>query len=223
MWHGMRKDVSDWVKGCTDCQLSKVGRHNSHPVRQFEDEPSGKFTHIHIDIVGPLPESTDHAKYLLTIVDRATRWPMAIPMKDMTAQTVSSKLLSDWVAQFGVPTSIVSDRGRQFVSSVWSSLLSALGTEVKTTTAFHPEANGMVERFHRSLKSSLMAKLSSTHEWVKELPAVMLGIRTAFRDEFGASIAEVVLGQELAVPGKLLVKDSASAPPHPFFRKIDEY
>ena len=95
-----------------------------------------------------------------------------------------------------------------------------MGTEVKTTTAFHPQSNGMVERFHRTLKAALMAKLSNAADWLKELPAVMLGIRTAFREEFGCSIAEVTLGHELAVPGKFFGKDSTTSNlVHPFFRK----
>ena len=104
-------------------------------------------------------------------------------------------------------------------------VLSSLGTEVKTTTAFHPQSNGMVERFHRTLKASLMARLDKSSDWLEELPAVLLGIRAAFREEFGTSIAEVVLGQELGVPGQLLVKEKALNSPsgtHPFFRKIDE-
>ena len=115
-------------------------------------------------------------------------------MHDMTAESVSQAFLSSWVSQFGVPLVITSDRGRQFISHLWSGICNALGSKVQTTTAFHAQSNGMVERFHRTFKASLMAKLSHTEDWVKELLAVLLGIRTAFRDEIGCSIAEVVLG-----------------------------
>ena len=119
----------------------------------------------------------------------------------------------------------MSDRGRQFISNLWKSITGALGSEVKTTSAFHPQSNGAVERFHRTLKASLMARLSDTSEWLLELPAVLLGIRTAHRQEFGMSIAEAVLGQELAVPGQLLIKNDTlygEFKSHPFFRKVDE-
>ena len=57
VWHGMRKDIADFVSKCKNCQMSKIGTHESHPVRQFMEEPTGKFTHVHVDIVGPLPMS----------------------------------------------------------------------------------------------------------------------------------------------------------------------
>ena len=224
VWHSMRKDISKFVKECFGCQSSKVLKHNSHPVKQFYSEPTEKFTDIHCDLVGPLPESQGFA-YILTVVDRITRWPVAIPIPDMTAKTVANALNYGWIANFGIPTVIVSDRGRQFVANLWSAILDVFGSDAKTTTAYHPQSNGMVERFHRTFKAGLMAKLSYTTEWVSELPAVLLGVRTAYREEFGMSIAELVLGQELAVPGCMLFKDPSVNPPqqpHPFFRKISE-
>ena len=114
VWNGMAKYIAEYVKSCEDCQSSKVGRHSSHPVRQPELEPTAMFSHIHIDLVGPLPVSNGF-KYLLTIVDRATRYPVAIPLSDMSADTVSPAFLNRWISQFGVPTKIVSDRGGQFI------------------------------------------------------------------------------------------------------------
>ena len=135
VWHGMRKDISAFVKECLECQQSKVGIHSKHPVRQFEPEPTGKFTHVHCDIVGPLPESCGF-KYIFTVVDRVTRWPIAVPMTDMTAASCAQAFLSGWVSMFGVPVSIVSDRGRQFISHLWSSVLDVLGSEIKNYYLF---------------------------------------------------------------------------------------
>ena len=219
----MRKDVSNFVRNCLECQASKVSKHTKHPVRQFSSTPTGKFTDVHVDIVGPLPDSLGF-KYVLTVVDRVTRWPSATPMSDMSAESCSHAFLSNWISQFGVPIVITSDRGRQFVSNLWTGICKLLGSKVQTTTAYHAQSNGMVERFHRTFKASLMAKLERTSDWAKELPAVLLGIRTSFREEFNSSIAEVVLGQELAVPGALLVREGQVGrfPEHPFFRKIDD-
>ena len=75
---------------------------------------------------------------------------------------------------------MTSDRGRQFLSSLWSEMARSLGTQLHRTTSYHPQANGMVERFHRSLKASLRARLHDGN-WIDELPWVLLGLRTATR------------------------------------------
>lgn len=109
-----------------------------------------------MDIVGPLPPF-DGKSYLLTIIDRFTRWPEAIPIPDLTAQTVAKHFVQRWIPIFGVPSIITTDRGAQFESALFRQLNHLLGTQRIRTTAYHPAANGLVERFHRKLKSSLKA------------------------------------------------------------------
>ena len=202
IWHGAANDVRNFVKSCVDCQTSKVQRHSKHLVQQPDLQPTSKFSHVHVDIVGALADCGG-MKYLLTVVDRATRYPVAVPMPDITADTVVKAFMSGWVAHFGVPHTIVSDRGRQFTSKLWADLVSLLGMEHNPTTAFHPESNGMVERFHRTLKSALMAGLGDNRDWLSHLPIVLLGIRSSVRGDFGCSTNEVGLGQELALPGSV--------------------
>ena len=115
-----------------------------------------------------------------------------------------------WIARFGVPTDISSDRGAQFTSRLWSAMAELLGIQLHHTTAYHPQANGLVERFHRHLKSALCARLRNSN-WIDELPWVLLGIRTAPKEDLRASSAEMVYGTPLTVPADLLVPSSASA------------
>ena len=77
--------------------------------------------------------------------------------------------MTGWVAHFRVPLEMTSDRGRQFMSSLWSEMTRSLGTQLHRTTSYHPHSNGMVERFHRSLKASLQARLHDGN-WIDELP-----------------------------------------------------
>ena len=125
--------------------------------------------------MGPLPPSSGFT-HLLTIMDRTTRWPEAIPLRDTTTTECARALISTWIARFGVPLDMTSDRGPQFTSAMWSTIASQLGIQLHRTTAYHPQANGLVERFHRTLNASLKARLSSPN-WVDELPWVLLGIR----------------------------------------------
>nr|VZI26239.1 unnamed protein product [Spirometra erinaceieuropaei] len=155
VWPGMHKDLKAWTRACLGCQRNKVRRHNKTPIGTFPT-PDARFSHIHLDIVGPLPLSNG-CSYLLTCVDRFTRWPEAILLPDVAAPTVVKAFLSRWVAIFGAPSIITTDRGAQFESHLSQSLLSFLGCTRIRTTAYHPAANGMVERFHRQLKASLRA------------------------------------------------------------------
>jgi transposase InsO family protein len=99
--------------------------------------------------------------YLLTVIDRFTRWPEVFPMHSVTAEDCARELLQGWVARYGVPTDITSDRGRQFTSTLWQHMAETLGATIHHTCAYHAQSNGMVERWHRALKASLMARLNN--------------------------------------------------------------
>ena len=140
---------------------------------------------------------------MFTVVDRFSRWPDAIPLEDMSAKSCARALLRHWIARHGVPSDITADRDCQFTSDLWKELHELLGISSNNTTAYHPMANGLVERLHRQMKSSIMARSTGT-KWMDQLPMVMLGIRTAWRTELEASPAELVYGTSLTVPGVLV-------------------
>ena len=200
VWTGINRDVRLWAKTCIQCQQCKVHRHNKAPLGTFSS-PDARFDHVHIDIVGPLPPS-DGFSYLLTCVDRYTRWPEAFPMNDITAETVARVFVTHWVARFGTPSTITTDRGRQFESHLFRHLATLLGTNRLRTTAYHPAANGLVERLHRQLKASLKAHGGT--RWTEHLPLVLLGIRTAVKTDLACSTAELVYGTTLRLPGEFV-------------------
>ena len=212
VWPEMNSDVRRWTRNCIQCQRSKVQQHTITPLSSFP-APNTRFDIIHIDIVGPLPPSRGYT-HLLTCIDRFTRWPEALPISSITAEAVAQTFISGWIARFGVPSTIVIDRGRQFESHLWNALMKFLGSKRARTTAYHPQANGMVERFHRQLKVALKAQLNPS-AWMDSLPLVLLGIRTALKEDTKSTAAEMVYGTTLRLPGEYFTSSSSSHPIDP--------
>ena len=134
MWPGINRDVRQWAKTCQQCQRWKIYRHTKSQFGTFST-PDARFDHVHIDIVGPLPPSNGQM-YILTCVDRFTRWPVTIPISDITAETIAQTFVTHWIAQVGVPSTVITDRGRQFESSLFRALNThMLGcTRIRTTS-----------------------------------------------------------------------------------------
>ena len=173
----MNSDGCQLSKNCIQCQRAKIHRHTVAPLATFAT-PDARFDHI---LVGPLPPSAGYT-YLLTCVDRFTRWQEALPLTNITAETVARTFMSGWISRFGVPSTITTDRGSQFESELMHQLMVLLGAKRCRTTAYHPSANGLVERFHRQLKASLKAQRDPS-KWTEALPLVLLGIHTALKED----------------------------------------
>ena len=162
--------------------------------------PARRFSHVHIDLVGPLPRSSDGFNHIFTMVDRSSRWLEAVPLSSTDTATIAAAFTSNWIARFGVPDHLTSDQGPQFCSALWSELSQRWGIKHHLTTAYHPQANGMVERAHRQLKDALRAR-TATGDWTSHLPWVLLGMRAAPKEDSNLSSAELVYGAPLVTPG----------------------
>jgi transposase InsO family protein len=207
VWPGMHTDVAAWCRDCTACQRAKVTKQPRASIQPIPI-PGGRFTHVHVDIVGPLPASAEGFLYLLTMVDRTSRWLEAVPLKDISAASCGDAFLFHWVARFGVPETLTSDRGTQFTSASWASCCK-LGVKHTMTTSYHLQANGLVERAHRQLKDALRAR-EAGFDWPAHLPWVLLGLRAAPKEVSGFSSAEAVYGQPLTLPGELSCGEEVS-------------
>ena len=123
-----------------------------------------------------------------------------IPIKDIRAETVAEAFFGGWVARFGTPAMITTNRGAQFESRLWYTSCNQFGITRNRTTSYHPQSNGMVERFHRQLKAAIMVH-ETPNLWTTTLPAVLLGIRSAVKETLGRSAAEMAYKMTLRLPG----------------------
>lgn len=216
-WPGIRKDVLQWSRDCIACQRAKVHRHNKLQPDHIT-VPDTRFNHLHIDIIF-LPMVQGY-QYCLTMIDRFSRWPVAVPIKDMTADTVATTLFNHWIAHYGSPVTITSDQGSQFESALFNALTNLVGTKKTRTTPYHPQSNGIVERMHRTLKAALMC---SPKPWTEVLPTVLLGLRTSFKEDIQATPAEMLYGTCLRIPGEFFVSSDFPSDPAFFIEKHREF
>ena len=197
------------------CQAAKICRHTITPYENFP-LPKKRFQTVHVDLVGPLPPSRGYS-YILTCINPFTRWAEAMPIHDITAETTAWGFMNTCVAKFGAPDTIITDRGAQFESDLWRRLLQVLGTIHQRTTAYHPQSNGMVERFHH-FKDGLKCQPHS-YRWADSLPIVLLSIRTSVKEDLQSSPAELTYGEPLRLPGEFISpqeNDSAEATRYEF-------
>ena len=221
VWPCMQRDIRQWTRACHACQRTKTGRHTTAPLGTFP-LPDARFQHIHLDLVGPLPPSAGF-RYLVTFVDRFSRWPIAVPIADLQASTVVQAFIDQWIANFGVPATLTTDRGAQFESRLFSEFCRRFGIRRLRTTAYHPAANGMVERFHRQLKSALRSQQNPA-DWSENLALVLLGIRSSLKPDLGASAAELVYGTPLRLPGEFFSSADSTVPdPSSFLSRLRQF
>ncbi|CAK9821239.1 Gag-Pol polyprotein [Anthophora retusa] len=155
------------------------------------------------------------------ITEWSRTWPEAIPITECTADKVATALYSNWIARFGAPATITTDQGTQFESQLFQALTKLIGCHKTRTTAYHPQSNGMIERWHRLLKTAIMCH--ETKNWVKILPTVLLGLRASFKDDIKASAAEMVYGAPIRLPGEFFVSQDEEINPEIFLEKFREH
>ncbi|KAJ8048318.1 hypothetical protein HOLleu_00581 [Holothuria leucospilota] len=212
-WPKLKSDVAKFCKTCHSCQM--VGKPNQNipaaplkPIPAFE-EP---FSRVIIDCVGPLPKSRAGHQYILTIMCASTRFPEAIPLRNIKARTVLQALLK-FFTLFGLPKEIQSDQGSNFMSTVFQQMLYELGIDQIKSSAYHPESQGALERFHQTLKNMLKTYChDNERDWDEGIPFVMFAARESIQESLGFSPFELVFGHTVRGPLKLLKERWLSDP-----------
>ncbi|GFW67790.1 retrovirus-related Pol polyprotein from transposon 412 [Trichonephila clavipes] len=171
-WYNVRSDVGKCCSICDPCAARKGPRKHTRVQMYNVGAP---FERIAFDILGPLPRSSDGNNNILVVMDCFTKWPEAYPIPDQEASNAAEILVQHWISRFGVPQQLHSDQGRNFDSAVCKRLCEILSIDKPRTTALHPQSDSMVERFNRTILSSLSLLVSSNQQdWDKKLPFFLL-------------------------------------------------
>ena len=172
-WRGMLKDIETYVKSCDKCQRrgKPKQKHELYPIEI--EEP---FARIGIDIVGPLPVTHRGNKYIVVAMDYFTKWPEAKALKEANAKEVSNFIYDEIICRHGCPKRILSDRGTHFNNQMVKQLLEKFEVKHGFSTPYHPQTNGLVERFNKTLCESL-AKIGGEN-WDENINPVLFAYRT---------------------------------------------
>ena len=193
-WPGVKRAVEGFCQSCEMCQRTAPRPSQRNPLIPLPiiETP---FTRIAMDIVGPLPKSARGHRYILVLVDYATRFPEAIPLRAATAKAVAHELVMLF-SKMGIPDQIISDQGTCFLSSVLTKLYQWLNIKRIRTSVYHPQTDGLVERFNQTLKR-MLKKLITTdgRDWDQLIPYVLFAIREVPQSSTGFSPFELLYGR----------------------------
>ncbi len=206
-WPKVKRDVAKHIRSCHTCQIT--GKPNQKvPVAPLQpiSVVSTPFEHLIIDCVGPLPRSKTGHQYLLTVMCQTTRYPAAYPLRSITTKSVL-KALTNFMATFGIPKVIQSDQGLNFMSKQFSKALRQLRVDHNISSAYHPQSQGVLERFHQTLKSLLRSYcVELDADWEEGLPWMLLAIREVIQESLGFSPNELVFGHVVRGPTAVLAE-----------------
>ena len=153
-WPRMALDVDLIVQGCNPCAKERVTlRKHASTLNLFP--ANAPLESVAIDLLGPLPVTSQGNRYLLAMTDRFTKLTRTVPLKSISAFKVAKAFWDVCVYAYEAPATLLSDNGGQFVSKFFQSVCKALSIHNAFTTAYHPQTNGQVERYNRTLKSAL--------------------------------------------------------------------
>ncbi len=162
------------------------------------------FERLILDCVGPLPKTKSGYQYVLTIMCTATRFPEAVPLRTIKSPVVI-KALVKFCTTFGLPKEIQTDQGSNFTSKNFKQMLIEMGVSHRMSSAYHPESQGALERYHQTLKAMMRAYCVETgREWDEGLPFLLFATRESVQESTGFSPADLVFGHTVRGPMKML-------------------
>jgi hypothetical protein len=200
-WYGMKKDIADWIRGCTTC----VHYDNPKPHYQAPLKPivtNRPFELVCMDMVGPIGEATERGnKYILTIIDHFSKYAHFVPMKSLTSTETAEAFVTHVLCKHGYVERVLTDRGTNFCNKLMKSILERCNVGKSRTTSYYPQCNGVCERVNGTMKNMLAKTANSDNsDWDLVLPFVELCYNSTMHEAHGLTPHYVIYGREARMP-----------------------
>jgi len=213
-WPGISRDLKSFIRSCHTCQMNKSSTSKPAGLLQPLEPPSAKMQHVSMDFITDLPCSHRYDA-ILTITDMFTKYVFLVPCrKNDTATQVARRALTWPFGVFGLPKVIVSDRDAKFTSRFWRALFKALGTDLRFSTAYHPQTDGQSERTNQTVETTLRCLLADRgFTWHKHIHTAQAQINNAVSAATGFSPAMLMFGFQPRTPIDLATNPELVADP----------
>ncbi|KAL4123448.1 hypothetical protein QTP88_015626 [Uroleucon formosanum] len=199
-WKGMKKDVQKYIKSCASCQRNKSSKKLKIPMA-ITTTSFRPFQRIFLDIVGRLPTSHRNNSYILTIQDDLTKFLFAFPIENHQANTIAKVFVENFVCIHGIPMSILTDNGPEFVGEIFTYICKLLKIEKKMSSPYHPQTNGGLEKTHRVIKEMLRHNVDkNAHNWCENIPFVVFSFNSAVHESTQYQPYELLYGNPIHIP-----------------------
>ncbi len=199
-WDGMVKDVENWCTQCLACATKKdppkAIRAPLYPIQVVNP-----FDMLGVDVMGPVRQTYDGNRFIVVFMDYFTKWPEAFATADQKADTIANLLVNQIISRHGTPRTLLSDRGSNFLSTLVREVCKLSNIHKVFTTPYHPQTDGLVERYNYTLATTLSMYMS-THQrdWDAALPLALFAYRTATQESTGNSPFEMLYGRKARLP-----------------------
>lgn len=203
-WPNMKKEIEEYVKRCKSCQLNKLLKPKRKAPMVITTTAKRPFEKCAMDIVGPVVDSDQGNKYILTFQDELSKFMVGIPMPNQEAETVAKQFVSEVILKYGTPSELLTDQGSNFLSELFKNVCKLLKIRKVQTTAFHPESNGGLERSHRVLAEYLRHYVQEDQRnWDLWVPYAMFVYNTTIHTSTGYTPFELLFGHKAEIPSAL--------------------
>jgi transposase InsO family protein len=201
-WVGMKRDVVHFVTKFLECQQVKADHHHPAGLLQPHDVPMSKWEVISMDFVVGFSLTSHRHNAILVIVDKLTKSAHFIPVRDTYDVTdVARMFVSEVIHLHQIPKKMISDRDSRFTSRFWTSLQSALGTQLNLSTTYHPETDGKTKRVNQVMEYILrMYVMDNQTHWEKYLPLVEFAYNNSFHSSIGMPPYKALYGRPCRTP-----------------------